>query len=82
MNTTDCGTSPPYNADQIPTGDVENNPVWNDPPLLITVREAGKLLGIGKTATFALLSANVLERRRIGGATRVTLRSVRKLAGV
>ena len=51
-------------------------------PLLVTVRQAGSLLGVGKTQVFNLLRLGVLERRKVGGATRVTLRSVRDLAGV
>jgi hypothetical protein len=51
-------------------------------PLLVTVREAGALLGFGKTKIFQLLECGALERRKVNGATRITLRSVRELAGV
>ena len=51
-------------------------------PFLVTPKQAGELLGVGKTTVFDLLSKNVLERRRINGATRVTMRSIRKVAGV
>lgn len=50
-------------------------------PLLVTVKQAGALLGIGKTSIFAALKSGTLERRKVNGATRVTLRSVRALAG-
>lgn len=48
-------------------------------PLLVTVPQACKLLACGKTTIFGLLSKGVLERRKIGNATRITLCSVHKL---
>ena len=52
-------------------------------PLLVTVRQAQKLLGVGKTSIFLMLSVGVLERSKpLPGMTRITWRSVRKLAGV
>lgn len=51
-------------------------------PLLVTVRQACSLLGIGRTHLFQLLNTGVLERRKVGRSTRITLRSVRDLAGV
>ncbi len=50
-------------------------------PLLVTVPQAQKLLGIGKTSVFSLVNQGVLERRKLGGATRITMRSIRKVAG-
>lgn len=51
-------------------------------PLLVTVGDTRQLLRIGKTQVFQLANAGVLERRRVGGSTRITMRSIRKLAGV
>ena len=51
-------------------------------PLLVTPKRAGELLGLGKTTVFDLLNKGILERRKIGKATRITLRSVHKLAGI
>ena len=51
-------------------------------PLLITVAHAQKLLGVGKTKLHAMLTSGALERRKVGRSTRVTMRSVRSIAGV
>lgn len=51
-------------------------------PLLATVGEAGKLLRCGKTTIFDLINRGLLERRKLGRATRITLASIRNLAGV
>ena len=51
-------------------------------PLLATVAETRQLLRIGKTQVFQLLRDHVLERRKVNGCTRITMRSIRKLAGV
>ena len=51
-------------------------------PLLVTVQQACKLLACGKTKVFDLLNQGTLERRKIGKATRITLESIKKLAGV
>ncbi len=50
-------------------------------PLLVTVRQACKMLACGKTTVFALINQGSLERRKIGKATRITLDSIKKLAG-
>lgn len=51
-------------------------------PLLVTVNDACKLLSCGKTKAFAMINEGVLERRKLGHATRITLASIRKAAGV
>lgn len=51
-------------------------------PLLATVAETRQLLRIGKTQVFQLLRDDVLERRKVSGSTRITMRSIRKLAGL
>jgi hypothetical protein len=51
-------------------------------PLVVTVREAGRMLRLGRSTIFELLRTNKLERRRVGQSTRVTVRSIRELAGV
>ncbi|MDO7843770.1 hypothetical protein [Sphingomonas immobilis] len=49
-------------------------------PILISVRNACMLLGIGRTKLFALLNEQALERKKIGRKTLITLQSVRTLA--
>ena len=51
-------------------------------PFLATVAEARRHLRIGKTQVFELLKSGVLERRKVNSSTRITMRSIRKLAGV
>lgn len=50
-------------------------------PLLVTVQDACKLLGCGKTKVFAMINEGLLERRKLGHATRVTFSSIRRVAG-
>lgn len=54
----------------------------SSPPLLVTVHQACRMLNCGKTTVFALINQGTLERRKIGKATRITLDSIKKLAGV
>lgn len=56
-----------------------DNDLW---PLLLTVKQTCSLLAISKSTVFVMLADGSLERRRLGGATRVTLRSVLALADV
>jgi len=69
-----------------PVTDAEtSNPLADNPrtePLLVTVRDAQRLLKIGKTHVFDLLNKGVLERRKVGKATRITMRSIRNVAGL
>ena len=51
-------------------------------PLLVTVDRAGELLSCGKTKIFDLINRGQLERRKLGRATRITLSSIRQVAGV
>ena len=53
----------------------------NSDPLLMTIEQTTAILNCGRTTVFKLLADEVLERRKIGRATRVTLRSIRQLAG-
>lgn len=53
-----------------------------DPCQLVTVKQAQALLNASKTSIFAWINQGLLERRKIGKATRITLRSIRVLAGV
>lgn len=50
-------------------------------PMLVTVSRAGQLLGCGKTKIFEMINDGLLERRKLGRATRITLSSIRKIAG-
>jgi len=51
-------------------------------PFLVTVSQTEKLLNVGKTTVFDLINKGRLERRKVGNATRITLRSVRNVAGI
>ena len=51
-------------------------------PLLATVGEARKMLRCGKTKIFDMINCGQLERRKLGRATRITLSSINKIAGV
>jgi excisionase family DNA binding protein len=57
---------------QLIEGDVE--------PLLVTVAQAQRLLGVCKTTIYSLITAKKLERRRLGRATRITMRSIQAVA--
>ena len=49
--------------------------------LLVTVKQACKITNYGRTKIFSLMASGVLERRKEGRSTRITMRSIRKLAG-
>jgi hypothetical protein len=51
-------------------------------PLLVTVAEAQRLLSIGKSSVFAMLNDGDLERRKVRKGTRITMRSVLRVAGL
>lgn len=50
-------------------------------PLLVGIRDACRLLGIGKTKIFQMLAEETLQRKKIGRKTLVTLESIRVIAG-
>jgi excisionase family DNA binding protein len=50
-------------------------------PVLLTVAQTCDLLNCGRTKLFALLATQQLERVKLGRATRISVRSIRKLAG-
>jgi excisionase family DNA binding protein len=45
-------------------------------PILVTVREAGALLGVGRTTTYELVAAGELEVVHIGRSSRIPIESV------
>ena len=49
--------------------------------LMVTVKQAQVLLSASKSSIFEWVNKGLLERRKIGTATRITLRSIRALAG-
>lgn len=49
-------------------------------PILVTIEDAAKLLTIGRTTIYQLLRSKALESVKIGGARRITLASVLKIA--
>ena len=64
-------------------GQSPSNP-WHKPgeqkPFLYSVKDASRLLGIGKTTTWSLIKQGSLETRKIGARTLVTADSVEHLA--
>jgi hypothetical protein len=50
-------------------------------PLLATVPQTCQALNCSRTTVFDLLNSGILQRRKIGRATRVTVDSIKKLAG-
>ncbi|MCE7927201.1 MAG: DNA-binding protein [Chloroflexi bacterium CFX7] len=48
--------------------------------LLLTVAEAGQLLGVGRTTVYALIRARELPVVKIGAAARIPARAVREWA--
>ena len=55
-------------------------PVEAITPLLYSVKDAGRMLGIGHTTTWALIRQGALDTRRIGSRTLVTAASLKHLA--
>lgn len=43
------------------------------PKLLLTTKEAGQVLGLGRTKVYELLAANQLPSVQVGGSRRITL---------
>lgn len=52
-----------------------------DPRLLVSVPEAGRLLGIGRTRAFRLVNANYLTSVKIGRSRLVLTSSIHALLG-
>ena len=77
---------PLYNGDNVVTADetLTRGQPTDEPtsPLLVTVQEACRLLSCGKTHLFVMINKGLLERRKVGNATRITMRSIRELAGL
>ncbi len=47
-------------------------------PILVPIKEAARLLGIGKTRTYELANAGALEARKLGNLTMITMDSIRR----
>lgn len=54
----------------------DNKKTTNADPILVTVKEAGRLLGIGPTKVFDLLYTRELPSVKIGRARRIELAAV------
>lgn len=48
-------------------------------PICVRINEAARILGIGRTKLYELISTGELETVKIGKATRVTTASLREL---
>lgn len=51
----------------------------NLPPVLCSVSDAARALGIGKTKTYSLISEQLLDTVTIGSRRLVTVESIRRL---
>jgi excisionase family DNA binding protein len=51
------------------------------PPLAVRVREATRMIGLGRTKLYELIKAGDLETVKIGRATLITMRSLSDLVG-
>ena len=66
------------------THDVEHEPSAEDPPLrtpeiakrLLTIREAGEILGVGRTTVYELIANEELEVVHIGRSARIPTAAV------
>lgn len=56
-----------------------HNDVDRPEPLAVSVKEACRILSIGRTTAFRLFRERLLERRKIGARTVVTMESIRNL---
>ena len=49
----------------------------NDPPLLVSVKDAQGLVGYGRSKVFSMLADGTLKRVKSGKSTRVTMESIK-----
>lgn len=50
-------------------------------PLTVTIRDACRFTGLGKSTLYTLIDEGVLERRKVGRRTLITMASLKKLVG-
>ena len=48
----------------------------NDPPLLVSVEDAQRLVGYKRSKLFSMLAEGTLQRVKSGKSTRVTMKSI------
>ncbi|GAA5045507.1 hypothetical protein GCM10023208_00060 [Erythrobacter westpacificensis] len=48
-------------------------------PICVRINDAARMIGVGRTKLYELISSGELEAVKIGNATRVTTASLRKL---
>lgn len=53
-----------------------------DGAMLCSIEQAGEALGLGRTTVNKLINEGKLVRQKLGGASRITVESVRRYAGV
>ncbi|WP_430416296.1 helix-turn-helix domain-containing protein [Parasphingorhabdus sp.] len=51
-------------------------------PILVSINETAKLLGLGRTSIYALINSGKLETAQIGRRNLVKMESIEKLANV
>lgn len=50
-------------------------------PILVSIREVGRMLGFGRTTIYRMIGAGQLDRLRLGRRSLIRLSSIRALAG-
>jgi excisionase family DNA binding protein len=58
----------------------EHQPDTAAEPLVVTIPEAGRILGISRATIYRLIDAGALQRRKILGRALVTVASIRRVA--
>jgi excisionase family DNA binding protein len=53
-----------------------------EPPLLVSVKDASRMLGIGRSSMWKLISRGEIETRRIGRRTLIRRQALENFAGV
>ena len=53
-----------------------------EPPLLVSVKDASRMLGIGRSSMWKLISRGEIETRRIGRRTLIRRQALESFAGL
>ena len=60
---------------------IHSTGLGKDEPLVVSTRQAARLLNVGKTTLHKWLNEGRLDSVKIGRARRITVKSIRKLIG-
>ncbi len=59
---------------------IEDRRSYSHEPLLMTIEDATKALGVSRNLIYDGLNAGALEKVKVGGRTMITVTSVKKVA--